>query len=230
MLAGLAAASPRVAAAQARDSAAVIVTIDADSTPNWRVVTRVQLAADSGDTSRRASFQYLARPCVRVGEVVVDDGTVAVPLAARRNGAWHALEDTLAAARGTRAGFELRYTVARTADAVDVPLVMPTLPVPRGSNARLGNVQVVVRVPSARTRVTFPRMERVDERTWSARLVAIPSLVHVRLTDDAAPCAEVEPRGDDGGLSWRFWLLVAILVVWVPVYQWWALRQSGDDA
>jgi len=225
----LAMIATRAVAAQERDSAAVIVTIDADTSDAWRVETRVRLAADSGDTSRRAAFQYLARACARVGDVVLDDGSTAVTLATRIDGAWRALEDTLTTARGTRTGFTLRYIVTRTAAGADVPLVLPTFPIPRGANARLGNVQVIVRVPDDRATVTFPRLERADARTWSARLVAIPSFVHVRLADDRSPCGEAAPRGDDGGLSWRFWLLVAILVVWVPVYQWWALRQSEGD-
>ncbi|MCC6929407.1 MAG: hypothetical protein IT359_10495 [Gemmatimonadaceae bacterium] len=216
-------------AAPGSDSVAVLVTIDADTSDRWQVVTRVRLAADSGDTSRRAAFQYLARPCASVGDVLLDDGATVVSLAARADGAWRALADTLTSARGTRTGFALRYTVTRTAGAVDVPIVIPTFPIPRGANARLGNVQVTVRVPDDRASVTFPRFEHEGSRTWSARLVALPSFVHVRLTDDAARCGETVPRGDDGGLSWRFWLLVAILVVWVPVYQWWALRQSESD-
>jgi len=46
----------------------------------------------------------------------------------------------------------------------------------------------------------------------------------------ASDCLEPTVEdGDDGGLVWRFFLLVGIMVAWVPVYLAWA-RRSGENA
>jgi hypothetical protein len=67
---------------------------------------------------------------------------------------------------------------------------------------------------------------------WDARYVAIPSFVQVSLTGvegaRTTGCAATgAPVGSDGGLVWRFLLLVGIMGAWVPLYLAWA-RRSGD--
>ncbi len=89
---------------------------------------------------------------------------------------------------------------------------------------------VVVSLPDAADRVTFPRMDRSGAAgEWRADFVAVPSFVSLQRAGGDDSCADAATAHDDGGLSWRFWLLVAILVVWVPTYQWWARRQPEHD-
>lgn len=143
-----------------QDSAAVVVTIEGGRSGAIHVTERLRVAADSADTSARAAFQYLARPCAAIGDVLLDDGVRTVPLAVRANGPWRALEDTVTVSSGARERLTIRYSVQRASDAVDVPLVLPTLPIARTADSRQGNVQVIVRLADARGVVTFPRLER----------------------------------------------------------------------
>lgn len=216
----------------AASDAAVVVTISADTSSRWLVTERFHLAA-ADDSANVGRFQFLARPCATIGDVVITNGRDTASLAVGTNGPWRAVTDTSAVSRtaASPGGVELRYLVARDAGDLDIPLIVPTRPIRQDGDSRLGSVEVVVRHVDARGSVSFPRLSRSDDaREWRGTFVAVPSFVRVRLTPDAAPCAHVLPTGDDGGLTWRFWLLVAILALWVPTYQWWARRQTDGDA
>lgn len=225
-------ASTRPQAPNASTGTAVDVTITADTSTRWLVTERFGSAVAS-DSAPAGEFQFLARPCAAIDDVVITNGRDTAPLAVATKGPWRTLTDTSAISRnaGSTDGVELRYHVTRDAGAVDIPLVIATRPIPRDAESRLGNVAIVVRLPDGTGTVTFPRLSRTDDaRVWRGAFVAVPSFVHVRLTPDARGCAEAVPAGDDGGLTWRFWLLVAILTIWVPTYQWWARRQTDGDA
>lgn len=225
-------ARDRLQAPNADPAAAVVVTITADTSSRWLVTQRFRRAA-AGDSATVGRFQFLARPCATVGDVVITNGRDTASLVVTTNGPWRTLTDTSAISRAASSseGVDVRYSVERDAGDIDVPLIVPTRPIPKEGESRLGNVAVVVRLADARGSVSFPRLSRTDDaREWRGTFVAVPSFVHVRLTPNAQACAEAIPAGDDGGLTWRFWLLVAILTIWVPTYQWWARRQTDGDA
>lgn len=222
----------RPQAPNAEPDAAVVVTITADTSSRWVVTERFRMGA-ADDPATVGRFQVLARPCATIGSVVITNGRDTAPLLVGSTGPWRTITDTSAVSRSTasRAGVYVRYVVTRDAGALDVPLIVPTRPIPMAGESRMGSVAVVVRLPDARGGVAFPRLSRTDDlRDWRGAFVAVPSFVRVRLTPDARACELRMSTGDDGGLSWRFWLLVAILAIWVPTYQWWARRQPDGDA
>lgn len=228
----LAHTSERPQAPNAASDTAVVITISADTSSRWLITERFRTGA-ADDSATVGRFQFLARPCATVGDVVITNGRKTASLVVGTNGPWRTITDTSAVSRTATStdGVEVRYVVARDAGDIDIPLIVPARPIPMDGESRLGSVTVVVRLPDARGRVSFPRLTRPDDdREWRGTFVAVPSFVHVRLTPDARACAKGLPAGDDGGLTWRFWLLVAILVIWVPTYQWWARRQTDGDA
>ena len=78
-------------------------------------------------------------------------------------------------------------------------------------------------------RVSFPHMTRQAPNEWSARFVAVPSFIEIAGLR-AAPCDEgVGEGGDNGGLVWRFFLLVGIMITWVPLYLAWARRSAERE-
>jgi hypothetical protein len=59
--------------------------------------------------------------------------------------------------------------------------------------------------------------------------VAVPSFVEVAGLR-ATRCDEgVGAGGDDGGLVWRFCVLVGIMITWVPLYLAWARRSTERE-
>jgi hypothetical protein len=142
-----------------------------------------------------------------------------------RDGPWVTFRDT-PAAQNDSLRLDVRYDV-RLAGAGVIPLVHLSSAVTGAGSARTGPVKVLVRVPDARSRVSFPHMARQAPNEWSAHFVAVPSFVEVAGLS-ATPCDEgVGERGDNGGLVWRFVVLTGIMVAWVPLYLAWA-RRSGE--
>ena len=122
----------------------------------------------------------------------------------------------------------VRYDV-RPAGAGVIPLVHLASAVTGNGSTRTGPVTVLIRVSEAGSRVVFPHMTREAPNEWSARYVAVPSFVEItRLR--AAPCDEGGGEGgDNGGLVWRFCVLVGIMVTWVPLYLAWARRSTERE-
>ena len=70
-------------------------------------------------------------------------------------------------------------------------------------------------------------MTRQAPNEWSARLWRSRRSWRSRACR-ATPCDQgIGKGGDDGGLVWRFCVLVGIMIVWVPLYLAWA-RRSGE--
>jgi hypothetical protein len=89
-------------------------------------------------------------------------------------------------------------------------------------------VSVVVRFGQTDGRVEFPHMSRQAASEWSGRFIAVPSFVKVRKPNPGCDALS-RASGDNGGLVWRFALLVGIMVAWVPLYLAWA-RRTGESA
>lgn len=185
-----------------------------------------ELVRAGNDTATRASsYQLLSRPCAAIGDIALTSGSHAVLLRRVSNDPWQQLDDSTER-NAARADATLSYGVSLAHGGRDIPLVVPTRAVARGSDGRAPGVAVTVVLPNADDRVTFPRMVRAGATgEWRGEFVAVPSFVSVEVGGANGACGDALPPSSDGGLSWRFWLLVAILVVWVPTYQWWARRQ-----
>jgi predicted deacylase len=227
-LLGLALAAALAGDARAQEAVGavdVLLTVDA------RGAARVEERYLVAPFRQAAELRLLTRPCAGVGSVRVRRSGVAVPVLQERDGPWLVVRDTTAAA-GDTLDLRVRYEVRWRGTEPDIPLLLLTTPIPQEDGEREGTVRVRVRLPDASGHVVFPHMARRGAAEWEARYVAIPSFVQVSLGGGegaaAAACApEGAPAGSDGGLVWRFLLLVGIMGAWVPLYLAWA-RRSGD--
>ena len=220
-------ASPPVSAA------GVQVQVTVDSTGHARVLERYRIPRDTG----RMQLQLLQRACATVSVVTLSTYADTFVLASTVNGPWVTLRDTTASGQAHNAdssGFDVSYTVSPGAPSVDVPVVQLTRAIPRLEGEREGGVSLSVATDGE---VLFPRLSRrAPGQPWVGRFVAIPSFVRIAQTRGATPVAgcasEVASDSSDGGLTWRFWTLVGIMLAWVPLYLTWARRaqSGGGDA
>jgi hypothetical protein len=228
-LLGLALAAALAGDARAQEAvgaADVVLAIDA------RGVAQVEERYMVAPFRQGAELRLLTRPCADVGSVRVERSGAGVPILREEDGPWVVIRDTTAAA-GDTLDLRVRYEVRWRGTEPDIPLLLLTTPIPQEDGEREGTVRVRVRLPDASGHVVFPHMARRGAAEWEARYVAIPSFVQLSLgggegaaTGACAP--EGTPSGSDGGLVWRFLLLVGIMGAWVPLYLAWA-RRSGDD-
>ena len=179
-------------------------------------------------------FRLLARPFAQVGAVRVDRADVGLVVTEERDGPWTVLRNGQLFSEADPLDLTVGYDVRLTGPGTDIPLAHLTSPIPQLDGEREGNVHVTVRFTGDPGRVDFPQMEQESGAEWRARYAAIPSFVGVSLSEaDRAAAGDCpgggEAPGDDGGLVWRFLLLVGIMVAWVPIYLAWA-RRSGEDA
>lgn len=172
------------------------------------------------------SFEYLEQPCAQVGTVRLESEGRAVPYARVATGPWVRLHDTSAVDLGRSSlGYTLTYDVALQGDVVSIPVVVPVSALARGARRGDPVATVAVRLPQD-GRVVLPRMARVDATgRWEARMIALPSAVRVRLAKPNGNCAADAVPRDSGRFILIFWSWIATLVLWVPLYLWWANRQ-----
>ena len=144
-----------------------------------------------------------------------------------RTGPWITFRDTI---EGQEDSLRLlvRYDV-QPAGASVIPLVHVASAITGDGSTRTGPVKVLVRFADATARVSFPHMSREAPNEWSARYVAVPSFVEVAGLGAAACDGGAATGRDNGGLVWRFFLLVGIMVTWVPLYLAWARRSSERE-
>lgn len=206
----------------------VLVTIRPDESGDVRVEERFVGVGDS--IVQHPRFRALTRACASVQNVQLIDGGRSATLAADDTGVWVEYGESSGTARTFLSpAFELHYVVRGGGRPRDIPLILPAHPIPRTEGMREGSVTVVVESP--RAHVHFPQLVR-DARTgvWSGHFVAIPSFVRLTTRETATTTCDAPARGDDGGLVWRFGVLVGILVAWVPLYLGWARRATSADA
>lgn len=200
----------------------VDVTVVVDSLGTAHVQQQIRVA-DSA-----ASFRVLQRACASIGGVQVTSAGVRRTMSPTRRGPWLEFADTLGA--GSRGATErsLTYDVQVTGWEGDIPLVHLTRPIPSDEGA----VEVTLRFASGRDgSVSFPQLTRSREDEWTGRFVAVPAFLHVSgLRMSRERCAPPGGEPNDGGLVWRFWLLAAIMVAWVPLYMLWARRSEGQES
>ncbi len=209
---------PGGAFAQARQGTIDIsITVSAGSA---HVEERYELRS-----SAPVELRFLTRPCATIENVIVERAGVALNVTQSRDGPWVTLRDTTT---GDSIPIIVRYDVRLTGTGI-IPLIHLAAPLARNNAARLGAVTVAVTLPDELSRVAFPHMTRQAQNQWSARYVGVPSFVEIA-GNAVKECAEqTAERGDNGGLVWRFFLLLGIMVAWVPLYLAWA-RRSGESA
>lgn len=198
--------------------------ITVDVTPNAvHVEERYLLAPSAAPISLRA----LTRPCVTIGDLAVERAGSVTSMTESRTGPWITFRDTIDG-REDSLRLLVRYDV-QPAGAGVIPLVHLASAITGDGSTRTGPVKVLVRISDAAARVSFPHMAREAPNEWSARYVAVPSFVEIA-SPRAGPCdGGGIPAGDNGGLVWRFFLLVGIMITWVPLYLAWARRSSDRE-
>jgi hypothetical protein len=166
-------------------------------------------------SSQPLELRVLTRPCMKIEYARVERNGVDLDVGQFRHGPWIIWRDTTVAT-GDSLRLRVRYHVwmggSRTIPLAHVQAPLATT---------LG-----VRFARAEGQVDFPHMSREDDG-WSGRYVATPAFVKV--AGFAFDCDRLPPPGDNGGLVYRFTVLVLIMVAWVPTYLAWA-RRSGDNA
>jgi len=113
------------------------------------------------------------------------------------------------------------YSVRLSATVASIPLVIPAVPL-------AGAATITLRLPPGDARPVLPYLVRGAAGTWTAQFRALPSAIRVDLGSHGGqrPCAETRPAGDAGTFSIRLAVFIASLVLWIPLYFWWASRQS----
>ena len=200
------------------------VDITVDVGPNVAHVEERYLLAPA---AAPVSLRVLTRPCTKIGNLAVERAGSVLPVAESRAGPWITFRDTTQG-NGDSLRLLVRYDV-QPAGAGVIPLVHLASAVTGNGSARTGPVNVLVRISDTAARVAFPHMTRDAPNDWSASFVAVPSFVEVAGLR-AAPCDEGgRVGGDNVGLVWRFFLLIGIMITWVPLYLAWARRSSDRE-
>ena len=173
------------------------------------------------------ALRVLTRPCATIANLHVEQAGSVLAMMESRVGPWITFRDTIAR-QVDSLRLLVRYDVLWPRAGV-IPLVHLASAVTGTGSARTGPVKVDVRISDAAARVAFPHMTRDTPNEWSARFVAVPSFVEVTGLV-ATPCDDgVAEGGDNGGLVWRFCLLVGIMITWVPLYLLWARRSTERE-
>jgi hypothetical protein len=197
--------------AQARSGAVDIRVTVPSSIDSVHVEERYVLAPSPSGVELRV----LSRPCATIENLRVEPPSA---LTQSHKRPWITWRDTTEFADSLR--LFVRYDVRVRGTGV-IPLVHVA--------TAMSAVSVTVRFDDDARRVVFPHMTRQAPGEWSAHYVAAPSFIEVTDVRNAR-CAEGgKGQGDNGGLVWRFLLLVGIMVAWVPLYLAWARRSAEAD-
>ena len=210
---------PGGALAQARQGS-IDVSITVPSADSAHVEQQYELRS-----SAPIELRLLTRPCARIENLRLERAGLGMTLVESRDGPWVTLRDSTPA---DSLPFTVRYDI-RLAGTGTIPLVHLAAPLARNNAARLGAVSVAVTLGDPTGRVAFPHMTRQAQNQWTARYVGVPSFIAIS-GDAIRECDEqTGESGDNGGLVWRFFLLLGIMIAWVPLYLAWA-RRSGETA
>jgi hypothetical protein len=162
-------------------------------------------------------LRVLARPCVTIENLRVERDGAASGIMQTQDGPWLTFRDVIPP--GDTIRLLVSYDVTRGGTG-DIPLLHPAVV--------LASVDVTVRFDDGAKTVFFPGMARQAPGEWSARYVAVPSFVRVA-GSRSGTCDTNVAGGDTGGLVWRFFLLVGIMIAWVPLYLAWARRTTETE-
>jgi hypothetical protein len=154
-------------------------------------------------------FEFLASPCGRIANLVVDGTPQSIPASSRP---W------IAAPGGVNFAYEVIPNDANPQSCA-IPIVMP--------KTALDPVSLTVEdAGSGLANVSLPHMSASsDRKRWTATLPAVPSKINLVWADGVeSPTNKIQL--ETGLFRWNFWGLVSILVVWTIAYLLWARRQA----
>ncbi len=173
-------------------------------------------------------FQYLTGRCAAMDSVAIGLGTSPLNQRLVMRGPWVELHlDSGVRASGGGLVLSVSYLATLSGRRASIPVVMPMAPL-AASTPGVRPVEVTLRLPSGPgTRPLLPHLAATGSQTWASRLEALPSVVRVDLGPGRPPCDEPRAGGDAGSFDVRFAVFVATLVLWIPLYFWWARRQDG---
>jgi hypothetical protein len=230
--------------AQAQPPPVLVEAKVAARTPN---AVRVEQRFAVGAATEPIELRLLTRPCMLIHNLRVERNGAPVAGVEARKGPWITWRDTTQS-RPDSPVLTIAYE-AWLGGSRTIPLAVLTSVLP-GTRMADGAVRVAVQFDGRAvlasdvefpqmTRVALPGSVRADQpvrenpsgtrqlpSAWSGRYVALPSFLKVG--GPAFACDRIPPTGDNGGLVWRFALLVGIMVAWVPLYLAWA-RRTGED-
>ena len=202
----------------------------------WRDSSRVTTRLWFVQPVRVLDYTYLSNNCTTIGNLVARRGGLPVALLADTNPPWIGLHDTTDAVGeppGPQA-HELTYHVTHLSGArVAVPIVQPAGPLTARNAALQSKVRLTVMSEQLRAgEPVLPRFRAVASREWKAAMVAAPSHVLIAtggVTTAAACDSPVQLPGGSGGFLRLVTLLVTTIVLWIPLYFWWATRKRMGD-
>jgi hypothetical protein len=202
------------------DTVRIVVSVDAPGS------ARVDEEYGVAQAVEAATFELLERPCATAGPIAATVDGRPLRLEESRRGPW-----TILRASNVPSGVAvLRYSVRLAGDDASVPIVVPAAPLQQAPQSDGADValHVVFATVLREATVALPRLDRSGDGLWRAHLLAIPSVVVLRLPPRLrTPCGRAL-AGTTGGLEWRFWIFVATMGAWIPVYFWWFGRR--DDS
>ncbi|HXV85854.1 MAG TPA: hypothetical protein VD793_04100 [Gemmatimonadales bacterium] len=167
------------------------------------------------------AFQYRRTSCTTVDSVVITLNGTAVPFSQSEAGPFVRLAPQERASPGDVVVVTHRVTLSRA--VTSVPVVLPAVSLTSAA-------EVTLRMAGREGRPVLPHLPRGDgPGTWTATLAALPAAVRVDLgrapSAAVAACAAPAWTGDSGTFETRLAVFVATLVLWIPLYFWWAHRQ-----
>lgn len=186
---------------------------------------------------RALDLTYLETSCSSVTGVDAHRGDATVSLVREENRPWVVLHDTSDVGELVTGpvAYRLAYRVRHLGGPrLAVPLVQPAGPLDARGARVAAKVQLHVSVAERDlARPEFPRFAEVRPAEWAADLVAVPSSIVMgvrRAAAEPTPC-ELEIAGANGGFIRRVALFLLTLLLWIPLYFWWAARRRpGADA
>lgn len=166
------------------------------------------------------AFEVLDNPCSSIGPIGVTFEGRTLRIDAIQRAPWTELRTSGMPTSGG-SSLQIIYDVHVTGRDAAVPIVLPAATLERADGNRGANVSLRVAFDRdvRAAAVLLPRLSQDRSgSTWEARLLAIPSVVRLRIA--SATACDRSLNGSSGGLERRFWTFVAVMAVWIPVYFW----------
>jgi hypothetical protein len=196
----------------------------------WRDSTRVRQEYWLARAVRALDLTWFMNACASVGTPAATSGGLPVVFAADTNTPWVVLHDTTDAALLGEGPvrYVLSYVVTHGGGGqASIPVLQPNGPLGTRGGAVTPKVRLRVITEDGDRRPVLPRFSLVREGVWEASMVAIPANVVARgpIAGDATCDDEAPVAGENGDFPRLVALFVLTIVLWIPLYFWWATRK-----